>query len=123
MVPTWELTFVLGYLGKSSLDLRTRVRRTIERDLPYCKLNVIFRSKCRLNTLVQFKDSLEKKIRSGILIVICVVTAGLFIEKKPSVTFIPERLNTWEPPLSRENALKTLSSMQYLTISSSLIAS
>ena len=66
MVPTWELTFVLGYLGKSSLDLRTRVRRTIERDLPYCKLKVIFRSKCRLNTLVQFKDSLEKKIRSGI---------------------------------------------------------
>ena len=67
MVPKRELTFVLPYLGKLSLDLRTRPRRTIERDLPYCKLKIIFRSKCRLNTLFRFKDPLEKKIRSGII--------------------------------------------------------
>ena len=38
------------YLGKFSLGLRTRQRQTqtIERDLPYCKLKVIFRSKCQL---------------------------------------------------------------------------
>ena len=65
MVPKRGLTFVLPYLGKLSFDLRTRLRRTIERDLPYCKLKIIFRSKCRLNTLFQFKDPLEKKIRSG----------------------------------------------------------
>ena len=47
--------------------LRTRLRRTIERNLPYCKLKIIFRSKCRLNTLFRFKDPLEKKIRSGII--------------------------------------------------------
>ena len=34
MVPERELTFVLPYLGKFSLDLRTRLRRTIEGDLP-----------------------------------------------------------------------------------------
>ena len=67
MVPKRELTFVLPYLGKLSFDLRTRLRRTIERDLPYCKLKIIFRSKCRLNTLFRFKDPLEKKIRSGII--------------------------------------------------------
>ena len=67
MVPKRELTFVLPYLGKLSLDLRTRPRRTIERDLPYCKLKIIFRSKGRLNTQCQFKDPLEKKIRSGII--------------------------------------------------------
>ena len=67
MVPKRELNFVLPYLGKLSFDLRTRFRRTIERDLPYCKLKIIFRSKCRLNTLFQFKDPLEKKIRSGII--------------------------------------------------------
>ena len=50
MVPKRELTFVLPYLGKLSLDLRTRLRRTIERDLPCCKQKVIFRSKCRLYT-------------------------------------------------------------------------
>ena len=33
----------------------TMLRWTIERDLPYCKLKVLFRSKCRLNTLFQFK--------------------------------------------------------------------
>ena len=57
MVPKRELTFVLPYLGKLSFDLRTRLRRTIERDLPYCKLKIIFRSKCPL----------EKKTRSGII--------------------------------------------------------
>ena len=61
MVLKKELTFVLPYLGKLSLDLRTRVKGMIERNLPYCKLKVIFRSKCRLNTLLHFKDSLEKK--------------------------------------------------------------
>ena len=60
MVPKRELTFVLPYLGKLSFDLRTRLKRTIERNLLYCKLKIIFRSKCRLNTLFQFKDPLEK---------------------------------------------------------------
>ena len=58
---------VLPYLGKASLDLRIRLRRTIEGNLPYCELKVIFRSKCRLNTVFRFKDSLEKKICSGII--------------------------------------------------------
>ena len=67
MVPKRELICILPYLGKASLDLRTRLRRTIERNLPFCKLKIIFRCKCRLNTLFRFKDSLEKKIRSGII--------------------------------------------------------
>ena len=67
MTPKRELSFVFSYLGKLSLDLRTRLRRTIERDLPYCKLKVIFKSKFRLNTLFRFKDSLEKKIPYGII--------------------------------------------------------
>ena len=67
MVPKRELTFVLPYLGKLSFDLRTGLRQTIERDLPYSKLKIIFRSKCTLNTLFRFKNPLEKKIRSGII--------------------------------------------------------
>ena len=62
-----ELIFVLPYLGKISIVLGTRLRQTTQRDLPYCKLKVIFISNCRLNTLFQFKDSPEKKIRSGII--------------------------------------------------------
>ena len=66
MVPKKKLICILPYLGKTSLNLRTRLRRTIKGNLLYCKLKVIFRFKCRLNILFLFKDSLEKKIRSGI---------------------------------------------------------
>ena len=67
MVPKRELICVLPYLSKASIDLRTRLRRTVERNLLFCKLKIIFRYKCRLNTLFRFKDSIEKKIRSGII--------------------------------------------------------
>ena len=53
-------------LGTLRLDLRIRLRQAIERDLSYCKLKVIFRSKCSFNTLFRFNNSLKKKIRSGI---------------------------------------------------------
>ena len=32
------------YTGKSSLDLRARLKRTIEKNVPFSKLNVVFRS-------------------------------------------------------------------------------
>ena len=67
MVPKKELVCVLPYLDKASLDLRTRLKGTIERNLTYCKLKIIFRSKCRLNALLRFKHSIEKKICSGII--------------------------------------------------------
>ena len=60
MSPKRELTFALLYLGKTSPELRTRLRRTIEINLPYYNLKVICTSKCRRNTLFRFKDSIEK---------------------------------------------------------------
>ena len=78
---------MLPYLGTISFDLRTRFRRTLEKDLPYCKLKIIFRSKRRLNTLFRFKDPLEKNIWSviiyGYFMVIRAVTARLLIMRKP----------------------------------------
>ena len=65
MAPNKNLTFALPYLGKVSLDLRTR--QALERALPYCKLNVIFISKCKINILLRFKDSLEKKITKKLI--------------------------------------------------------
>ena len=62
-----EGRFVLSYLGKISLDLWARLRRTIDRVLPYCELKVIIRSNSGLHTLLWFKDSLEIKILSGII--------------------------------------------------------
>ena len=122
IVPKRELTFVLPYLGKILLDLRTRLRRTIERDLRYCKLKIIFRSKCRLkHTVLDLEICLRKKFTLEKFIVICVVTARLLIMGKPSATFIPEQLNTWGFPILQGNVSKTLNSLQYLTIYWSVI--
>ena len=66
MVPIRELICVLPYLDKASIDLRIRLKGTIERNLRFCKLKIIFRSKCRFNTF-RFKHSIEKKICSGII--------------------------------------------------------
>ena len=116
IVPKKELAFVLPYLGKLSFDLRTRLRRTIERDLPYCKLKIIFRSKCRLNTLFRLKDPLEKKIRSGIIyhytcsnckVTYCGKTFRHFYTKAAEHMGISN--------LTGEH-LKKLNSLQYLTI-------
>ena len=56
-----------SFTGKSSIDLRARLRRTIEKNIPFCKLNVVFRVTCRLDNMHRFKDSLKKKILSGIV--------------------------------------------------------
>ena len=116
MLPKRKLTFVLPYLSKISLNLRTRLRRTIESILPYCKLKVIFRSNSILNTCFDL-NSLEKKIHYGkIYQYICVVTTRLLTTKKPSSTVIPEQLNIWRSLILQKNLSKTLKSLQYLTI-------
>ena len=58
---------MLPCTDESSLYLRARLRRTIEKKTPFRKLNVVFRSTCRLGNLFRFKDSLEKKILSRIV--------------------------------------------------------
>ena len=50
-VPKLQLVCVLPYTGKPSLDLIARLRCTIEKNIPFCKLNVVFRSTCRLDKL------------------------------------------------------------------------
>ena len=52
MISRKKLNFALPYLGKISLDFRTRVRQTIKIDLSFCKLKVIFRSKCKHPVLI-----------------------------------------------------------------------
>ena len=52
----------MPYTGKSSLDLRSRLRHAIKKNIPFCKLNVVVRSTCRIANLFRFKDSLAKKM-------------------------------------------------------------
>ena len=62
-----ELICVLPFLGKRSMQLRTRLVNSLESNLKFCKLKVIFQSPCKLNSLFRYKDSLQKKIRSDIV--------------------------------------------------------
>ena len=60
-----ELICVLSFLGKKSLQSRTRLVNYIENNLKFCK--VIFQSPCKLNSLFRYKNPLKKKIRSDIV--------------------------------------------------------
>ena len=66
-VPKLQIVRVLPYTGKSSLDLRAHLRRTIEKNILSCKLNVVFKSTCRLGNLLRFNESIEKEILSEIV--------------------------------------------------------
>ena len=103
-VPKRELICVLPYLGKASLDLKTKLRRTIERNLPFCKLNNFLDLSVDLTLYFISKIHLRKNSALELFIAIGVVTATLLITEKLSVTFIPKRLNTWGSLILQKNA-------------------
>ena len=59
-----QLTCVLPFLGKKSLQLRSRLVNSVNKTVRFCNLKVVFRSQLKLNTLFRFNHSLNKKIRS-----------------------------------------------------------
>ena len=67
IVPKKELVCVLPFIGKKSLQLRSRLVKSIQSNLKYCNLKVVFQSPCKLRNLFQFKDTLDKKIRSDLV--------------------------------------------------------
>ena len=62
-----ELIYILPFFGNKSLQLRTRLVNSIENNLKFYKLKVIFQSPCKLSSLFRYKDSLKKEIRSDIV--------------------------------------------------------
>ena len=59
-----ELICVLPFIGNKSLQLRTHLDNSIENNLKFCKLKVIFQSPCKLSLLFCYKDFVKKDIRS-----------------------------------------------------------
>ena len=96
-----ELTSVLPYLGTLSLDLGIRLRRSIEKGLPYCKLKLIFRSNCKLNSF-DLKVHLRKVCFRLNYQNMC-ITERLLIMVTLSTTFIPGQFNTWGCPILQES--------------------
>ena len=62
-----QLVCVLPFIGKKSLQLRSRLVKFIQGNLQFCSLKVIFQSPCKLCSLFHFKDTLDKKIRSDLV--------------------------------------------------------
>ena len=62
-----ELVCVLPFIGKKSLQLRSRLVKFIQGNLQFCSLKVVFQSPCKLLSLFHFKDTLDKKTRSDLV--------------------------------------------------------
>ena len=62
-----ELVCVTIFIGKKSLQLRSRLVKSIQGNLQFCSLKVVFQSPCKLRSLFHFKDTLDKKIRSDLV--------------------------------------------------------
>ena len=64
LAPKKRLTCVPQFLGKKSLQLRSRLLSSVNKTVHFCNLKVVFQSQRKLNTLFRFKDTLNKKICS-----------------------------------------------------------
>ena len=53
-----DLVIVLPFLGKLSLDLRTRLRISINKNLPFCKIRVFLKSSTRMSNFFRFEDKM-----------------------------------------------------------------
>ena len=84
LAPKKQLTCVLPFLGKKSLQLRYRLVNSVNKTGRFCNLKVVFRSQRKLNTLFRFKDTLIR-----------VVTATLLIMVKLTAIFSLELRNMW----------------------------
>ena len=62
-----DLVIVLSFLCKLSLDLRTRLKNSISKNLLFRKIRVIFKSSRRISNFFQFKDKMPYCLRSNVI--------------------------------------------------------
>ena len=67
LAPKKELVCVLPFVGKKSLQLRSKLVKSVQNNLSFCRLKVVFLSPRKLCTLFRFKDTLNKKICSDLV--------------------------------------------------------
>ena len=62
-----ELFLVLPYLGMPSLCLRTRLQKSINSNISFCKIKIIFKSSKRLANGFRFNDKIPLCLRCNIV--------------------------------------------------------
>ena len=66
-VPKNELRITLPYLGKMSQILKTRLTKTMNKHMKFCKLRVIFQTNNRLRNCFRLKDSVHETLLSNLI--------------------------------------------------------
>ena len=66
-VPKKPLFLVLPYLGRLSLQTRTKLRKFLKGILNCCKLQIVFKSQNKLAKTFRFKDRILKELTSGVV--------------------------------------------------------
>ena len=67
LAPKKVLVCMLPFIGKKSLQSRSKLVKSVQNNLSFCHLKVVFQSPYKLHTLFCFKDTLNKKIRSHLV--------------------------------------------------------
>ena len=62
-----EVKLILPFLGSTSWRVKNELIRTIHNLLPYCKLNIVFKTSNRLSSYFPFKDKLPVTLDSGVI--------------------------------------------------------
>ena len=66
-VPKKELVITLPYFGKLSLQIRTRINCIMKNKLPYCNVQFVFQTKCKISNFFTFKDKILSVLHSRIV--------------------------------------------------------
>ena len=66
-VPKKDLLIALPYLGKLSLQIRTRINRVMKNKLPYYNLRIVCQTRCKLINFFTFIDKIRVFLRSAIV--------------------------------------------------------
>ena len=66
-VPKKELLIILPYIGKMPQIAKTRLTKTMNKHMKFCKLRVIFQTNNRLKNYFRFKGSVPETLRSNLI--------------------------------------------------------
>ena len=66
-VPQKELSICLPFLGKQSLEPKSKLQKFVYKYYPQCKIKVIFKCNDRLRCFLRFKDKIPLNVRSHLL--------------------------------------------------------
>ena len=67
IVPKKDLIIILRYLGKLSLQIRTRINRIMKNKLPYCNVQFVFQAKCKISNFFTFKGKIPLVLCSSVV--------------------------------------------------------